>query len=61
MAKDPEWVFEKAIELTAATMAGRAGQGQGPEFASAVFKEVYGTLREASEGLPEKSRPGFSG
>ncbi len=61
MAKDSEWVFEKAIELTAATMAGRAGQGQGPEFVSAVFKEVYGMLTEVSEGLTEKSRPGFGG
>ena len=61
MAKDPEWVFEKAIDLTAATMAGRAGQGQGADFASAVFKEVYATLKEASEGLPDKTRPGFGG
>ncbi|MCA1727109.1 MAG: hypothetical protein LC722_05495 [Actinobacteria bacterium] len=59
MAKDPEWVFEKAIELTAASMAGRSGAGQPPEFVSSVFKEIYATLKEASAELPGKSKPGF--
>jgi hypothetical protein len=59
MPKDPDWIFEKAIELTAATMGGRAGQGQGPEFASQVFREIWGTLKDASTELPEKTRPGF--
>ena len=59
MPKEPEWVFEKAIDLTAATMGGRAGQGQSPEFASQVFKEIWSTLKEAAEELPERSKPGF--
>ena len=61
MAKDPEWVFEKAIELTAATMAGRAGQGQGAEYVAEVFRAAHEALKEASEGLPGKPRPGFGG
>jgi hypothetical protein len=59
MAKDPEWVFEKAIELTAAAMAGRAGEGQPADHIAAVFKAAHGALTEASEGLSEKPRPGF--
>jgi hypothetical protein len=59
MPKDAEWVFEKAIDLTAATMGGRAGQGQGPEFASQVFRELWSTLKDASQELGDKARPGF--
>jgi hypothetical protein len=59
MAKDPEWVFEKAIELTAATMAGRAGQGQPAEYVAQVLKAAHAALKEAAEGLTDKQRPGF--
>lgn len=59
MAKDIDWIFEKSIDLTAATMGGRAGAGQGPEFASQVFKEIYATLKDTSQELPEKTKPGF--
>jgi hypothetical protein len=59
MAKDPEWVFEKAIELTAATMAGRAGQGQPAEYIADVFRAAHGALKEASEGLTDRRKPGF--
>lgn len=59
MTKDPEWIFEKAIDLTAATMGGRAGQDKGPEFAAQVFEEVYSALKKAAGDLPGKQRPGF--
>ena len=59
MARDPDWVLEKAIELTAATMAGRAGQGQPAEYIADVFKAAHGALKEAAEGLSDKRRPGF--
>ena len=59
MAKDPEWIFEKSIDLTAAAMAGRAGEGQGPEFTAQVFKEVWATLKDAAAELPDRNRPGF--
>ena len=59
MPKEPEWVFEKALDLTAAAMGGRAGQGQAPEFVAQVFREIWSTLKEAAEELPDRTKPGF--
>ena len=59
MAKDADWVFEKAIELTAATMAGRAGAGQPAEYIGDVFRAAHAALKDAAEGLSDKQRPGF--
>ncbi|HYU57323.1 MAG TPA: hypothetical protein VEO00_04650 [Actinomycetota bacterium] len=59
MPKDLDWIFEKSLDLTAATMGGRAGAGRAPEFAAQVFKEIYATLKDAAQELPAKSKPGF--
>jgi hypothetical protein len=59
MAKDPDWVLEKAIDLTTATMAGRAGQGQPAEYVGEVLRAAHAALKEASEDMPDKPRPGF--
>jgi hypothetical protein len=59
MAKDPDWVLEKAIELTGAAMAGRAGEGQPADHIAAVFKAAHAALKEASEQLADRPRPGF--
>jgi hypothetical protein len=40
-------------------MAGRAGQGQPAEYIADVFRAAHGALKEASEGLTDRRKPGF--
>lgn len=54
-------LFEKAIEVTATALRGAMG-GQGsqpPGYAADLFREVWKALKEASEDMPERAKPGF--
>jgi hypothetical protein len=62
VAREIDWaLFEKAVELTASAVRGTVGGAgsQPPSFVADVFKEVWAALKEASEDLAEKGRPGF--
>lgn len=62
MTRELDWpVFEKAVEITASALRGSMG-GEGsqpPKFAGELFREVWGSLKEAAEDLPDKSKAGF--
>jgi hypothetical protein len=63
MGREIDWaLFEKAVELTAASVRGGMGgeKSQPPKFAADVFTEVWGALKKASEDLPQRGVPGFS-
>ena len=62
MTRELDWVlFEKAVDITASAVRGTLGgeNSQPPKFAAEVFREVWAALKEASEDLPERGRPGF--
>jgi hypothetical protein len=62
MGKEFDWqLFEKAIDLTGSALRGAMGgeNSQPPQYAGEVFKAVWTALKEASQDLPEKGRPGF--
>jgi hypothetical protein len=62
MANEIDWqLFEKAIDLTASALRGAMGgeKSQPPQYAGEVFKAVWSALKEASQDLPERGRPGF--
>ena len=60
--REIDWqLFEKAIDLTGSALRGAMGgeKSQPPQYAGEVFKAVWNALKEASQDLQEKSRPGF--
>jgi len=62
MTRELDWVlFEKAVDITTSAVRGTLGgeNSQPPKFAADVFREVWAALKEASEDLPERGRPGF--
>lgn len=62
MANEIDWqLFEKAIDLTASALRGAMGgeKSQPPQYAGEVFKAVWSALKEASQDLPQRGRPGF--
>jgi hypothetical protein len=62
MAREPDWaLFEKAIDITASAVRGALGheKSQPPSFAADVLREVWSALKEISEDLPDRGRPGF--
>jgi hypothetical protein len=62
MAREYDWaLFEKAVEITASAVRGTLGRedSKPPSFAGEVFKEVWGALKEASDDLPDRGKPGF--
>ncbi len=62
MAREMDWaLFEKAVDITTSAVRGTLGgeNSQPPKFAAEVFREVWAALKEASEDLPERGRPGF--
>jgi hypothetical protein len=62
MAREIDWaLFEKAVELSSAALRGALGgeNSQPPKFAADVFREVWGALKEASQDMPGKAKPGF--
>lgn len=56
-------LLEKAADVTAMALRGAMGSegSQPPSYAAELFREVWGALKEASQDLPEKSQPGFTG
>jgi hypothetical protein len=63
MARETDWmVFEKSVELTAAAVRGALG-GEGsqpPTFVADVFRDVFKTLKETADALPDRSgKAGF--
>jgi hypothetical protein len=54
-------LFDKAIEVTATALRGAMGgaDSQPPSYAGDLFREVWSALKEASQDLPERTRPGF--
>lgn len=62
MARELDWaLFEKAVELSASAVRGALGgeSSQPPRFAADVFREVWAAMKEASQEISEKGRPGF--
>jgi hypothetical protein len=62
VAREIDWaLFEKAVDITASALRGTMGteNGQPPKYAGDVFREVWSALKEASEDLQIKGRPGF--
>jgi len=62
MPREMDWaLFEKAVDITTSAVRGTLGgeNSQPPKFAAEVFREVWAALKEASEDLPERGRPGF--
>ena len=62
MAREIDWaLFEKAVDITASALRGTMGadSSQPPKFAGDVFREVWSALKEASQDLQTKGRPGF--
>ena len=62
MAREMDWaLFEKAVDITASAVRGTLGgeNSQPPKFAADVFREVWAAMKQASEDLPERGRPGF--
>ena len=63
MTRETDWmVFEKAIELTASAVRGAVGGAgsQPPTFVAEVFREVFKTLKETADALPDRSsKAGF--
>ncbi|MGH2530051.1 MAG: hypothetical protein ACRDH0_12085 [Actinomycetota bacterium] len=62
MAREMDWaLFEKAVDITASAVRGTLGgeNSQPPKFAADVFREVWAAVKQASEDLPERGRPGF--
>ncbi|HKZ76484.1 MAG TPA: hypothetical protein VJ259_07445 [Actinomycetota bacterium] len=62
MTRELDWVlFEKAVDITASAVRGTLGgeNSQPPKFAADVFREVWAAMKQASEDLPERGRPGF--
>ena len=62
MTRELDWVlFEKAVDITASAVRGTMGgeNSQPPKFAAEVFQEVWAAMKQASEDLPERGRPGF--
>ena len=62
MAREMDWaLFEKAVDITASAVRGTMGgeNSQPPKFAADVFREVWAAMKQASEDLPERGRPGF--
>lgn len=54
-------LFERAVDLTATALRGAMGgkDSQPPSYASDLFKEIWGALKEAAKELPEKPQAGF--
>ncbi len=62
MAREIDWaLFEKAVEITASAVRGTMGaeSSRPPAYVGDVFREVWGALKEASQDIPERNRPGF--
>ncbi|MGH2659689.1 MAG: hypothetical protein ACRDHS_08485 [Actinomycetota bacterium] len=62
MAREMDWaLFEKAVDITVSAVRGTLGgeNSQPPKFAADVFREVWAAVKQASEDLPERGRPGF--
>ena len=62
MAREMDWaLFEKAVDITTSAVRGTLGgeNSQPPKFAADVFREVWAAVKQASEDLPERGRPGF--
>jgi hypothetical protein len=54
-------LFDKAIEMTATALRGAMGgqDSQPASYAGDLFREIWSALKEASQDLPERTRPGF--
>jgi hypothetical protein len=54
-------LFDKAIEMTATALRGAMGgeNSQPPTYAADLFREIWGALKEASQELPDRPKPGF--
>jgi hypothetical protein len=62
VVREIDWaLFEKAVDITASALRGTMGSenSQPPKFAGDVFREVWTALKEASQDLQNKGRPGF--
>jgi len=62
VARELDWaLFEKAVDLSASAVRGALGgeSSQPPKFAADVFREVWAALKEASQDLGERGKPGF--
>ena len=62
MTRELDWaLLEKAVELSASAVRGAlGGEGSQPAgFAADVFREVWAAMKEASQELSEKGKPGF--
>jgi hypothetical protein len=62
VVREIDWaLFEKAVDITASALRGTMGteNSQPPKYAGDVFREVWTALKEASQDLQNKGRPGF--
>jgi len=62
VARELDWaLLEKAVELSASAVRGALGgeSSQPPRFAADVFREVWTAMKEVSQELSEKGKPGF--